>query len=143
MNKTISGDEYKNYKTQNRKVRNAQKQYDEHGKKIADSKWELNCLRIMQYEGLDNFETQKEFELLPTIRSNCLERTLSKRKWCIDFVFEDLKIVADSKGFTTEVARLKRHIFLHRYPDWEVYFLKDRRGLMNFIYKVKQKRGEK
>lgn len=143
MNKTISVDEYKNYKTQNRKVRNAQKQYDEHGKKIADSKWELTCLRKMQYEGIGNFEMWKEFDLLPTIRGEFLKRTLKKRTWTPDFVFDDLKIVADAKGHITEMARIKMQIFLWVYPEWEVYLIQNREELMNFIYKVKQKRGEK
>jgi hypothetical protein len=54
-------------------------------------------------------------------------------------VFEDLKIVADAKGFITDMARIKIQLFAWLYPDWEVFLIKNKNDLQELITKIKQK----
>jgi hypothetical protein len=127
----------KGFKTNfNRKVRNAKKHYDENGVKIADSTWELSCKNTLLLHGI-KFDFQKKFDLIPTIKRNWLKRTLAKRTWTPDFVFEDLKIVADAKGFITDMARIKIQLFAWLYPDWEVFLIKNKNDLQELLKKVK------
>ena len=126
---------------ENKKVRGATKVYDEKGVKIADSKWEYTCMRMLETAGLKP-EKQRRFEILPTIKDRGCKRTLSKRTWSPDFTFEDLKIVADAKGWTTEMARIKMHMFLDKYFLWEVYVLKTEKDVYDLIEIIKERRGK-
>jgi hypothetical protein len=123
----------------NKKVRNAKKQFDHNGEKIADSKWELQCLRMLEMAGLKP-EKQRAFEILPTTRDRGLKRTLGKRSWHPDFTFDDLRIVADAKGWITEMARIKIQLFLFRYFQWEVYQLKNEADVYELIQIIKERR---
>ena len=120
----------------NKKVRNAKKHYDESGKKIADSTWELTCKNILTQHGI-SFQFQEKFDLIPTVKRSWLPRTLSRRTWSPDFVFPELKIVADAKGHITEMARIKVHLFCWLYPDWECYLIKTKKDLYSLIEKLK------
>jgi len=122
----------------NRKVRNAKKQFDINGDKIADSKWELQCLEMLEAAGLRP-EKQRAFEILPAISGRGLKRALNKRRWHPDFTFPELKVVADAKGWVTEIARVKIHIFMDKYPGWAVYQLKTREDVYSFIDVVNYK----
>ncbi len=122
---------------ENRRVKNATKVFDSEGKKIADSKWELKCKVAMEQAGL-KFEFQKKFLLLPTMRRKGLKRALSKKSWTADFVFEDLKIVADAKGFMTDVAPITIKLFCFRYPEYDIYILNNKTDLYNFINEIKK-----
>lgn len=124
----------------NRKVMNAVKVYDEQGVKQADSGWEYTCKQEMLNAGLE-FEEQKKFFLLPTKKRTGLP-TLKMRSWTPDFTFEKHKIVADAKGYVTEMARIKIHLFLHLYYDWDVVLLSDKSNLFTFINKIKQLENE-
>lgn len=125
----------------NRKVMNATPVHDAQGNKLADSKWEYRCKNTMEDAGL-KFEFQKKFLLLPTTRQQGM-RTLKKRTWAPDFVFEDHQIVADAKGHITEMARIKIQLFLYLYPGWKVYLIITPSDLFTFINQIKQiKHGE-
>ena len=120
----------------NRKVMNAVKVYDEQGVKQADSGWEYTCKQEMLNAGLE-FEEQKKFLLLPTKKRTGLP-TLKMRSWTPDFTFEKYKIAADAKGYVTEMARIKIHMFLVMYPDWSVVLIKNKNDLNTFIHKLKK-----
>lgn len=120
----------------NRKVKNAVKVFDAHGNVIADSGWEYLCRKEFENAGLV-FDFKRSFGLLPTIKSEGLG-TLRMRKWTPDFCFERHRIVADSKGHVTEMAKIKVHMFLFKYQDWSVFFLKNKSELFTFINYIKQ-----
>ena len=86
----------------NRKVRNARKVLSSGGQVLADSQWEYRCRQVIEESGLV-FVFQRKFELLPTVRTEGLG-VLRKRTWTPDFTFEKEKVVADAKGFMTEMA---------------------------------------
>jgi hypothetical protein len=119
----------------------ATKVYDDQGNKIADSKWEHTCTRMLNMACVA-FEPQRKFEILPTVRGRGSKNTLARRTWTPDFTFEDLKIVADAKGWVTEMAKIKIHLFLHIYPQWEVYSLKTPKDVHELIQIVKERRGK-
>lgn len=124
----------------NRRVLNANKVVDLQGNVLADSKWEHRCKSVLEDAGLE-FEFQRRFELLPTVRDK-KTGTLRARKWTPDFCFERFKIVADAKGYMTEMAKIKVHLFLHFYPEWDVYLLKNKSDLFTFINYIKQIQNE-
>jgi hypothetical protein len=121
----------------NKHVRGATKVYDDQGNKLADSKWEHKCLIAIKESGLP-YSLQQTFGLLDKRISKGMNKTLRKRTWTPDFVFEKHKIVADAKGWTTQIAKLKIHMFLDKYPDWDIYVLKDLNDLYNFIAMLKR-----
>ncbi len=121
----------------NRHVRGAKKVYDDKGNKLADSRWEYTCLQAIKGSGLW-FEAQRKFLLLETRRSRGMAKTLRLRTWSPDFTFADHYIVADAKGFTTQIAKLKMHMFLDKYPEWDIYLLKNLNDLYNFINMLKR-----
>lgn len=124
--------------TTNRKVRNARKVYDEKGNVLADSKWEYTVLKMLETARLA-FEKQRKFELIPTTRPiKNIGKTLSKRSWKPDFCFEKEKIVADAKGHTTEMARIKIQLFLHLYPGWDIWILKNKEDVFELIHHLKK-----
>ena len=137
--KSESAEESLTHPQPNKKVRNAKKHYDETGKLIAHSTWELQCLRMLQMVGLEP-EQQRAFEILSKVRGRGLKRSLGKRTWSPDFTFDDLKIVADAKGWTTEMARIKIHLFLEKYNEWEVYILKTEKDVYDLIEIIKERR---
>lgn len=63
-----------------------------------------------------NLETQKSFELIPTMKHNGI--TLRKITYKADFYFiENNKIiVVDTKGFATDNYKIKKRLFLQKYP---------------------------
>lgn len=120
----------------NRKVMNAMKVVDQEGRVLADSRWEYMCKEILKECNVD-FTFQQKFELLPTIRRESLP-TLRKRVWSPDFTFHRHKLVADAKGHITEVAKLKIHLFLYLYPEWDVVLLQNKNQLYNLIKNLKE-----
>ncbi len=58
-------------------------------------------------------------ELQPTFRKN--NKTYRSIKYVADFVYYDVEreetIVEDTKGFKTEVYKIKKKLFEYKYPD--------------------------
>ncbi len=121
----------------NRHVKNAKKVYNESGQKIADSRWEHTCHEALKASDIP-FEPQRKFILLEKIRSKWMGKTLRTRSWTPDFTFEQFKVVADAKGFTTQVAKLKMHLFLEKYAEWDIVLLYNLNDLYNFINLLKR-----
>lgn len=121
---------------ENKKVRGAKKVIGDSGEVLADSRLEYSCKLIIEESGLE-MDFQRCFDLLPTIRREGLP-TLRKRIWKPDFTFEKHHVVADAKGHVTEVAKLKIHLFLYLYPDWDVVILRNKNDVYNLIKTLKQ-----
>ena len=93
--------------------------------KIYDSKKEAKRayeLDMMQRAGLiHNLERQKSFELQPSFKLN--GKTIRAITYIADFVYtkNGQVIVEDVKGSKktlTEVYRIKKKLFLYRYPQY-------------------------
>lgn len=89
--------------------------------RIYDSKKEAKRayeLEILQRAGLiSNLEKQKVFELQPSFKINGkTERAIT---YVADFVYikNGKIIVEDTKGFKTDVYKIKRKMLLYKYPD--------------------------
>lgn len=88
-----------------------------------DSKLEANRyleLKALESKGfISGLELQKEFELQPKFRDNQgkLQRPI---KYIADFVYYDEEgnyIAEDTKGFETPEFKIKKKMFLFKYPD--------------------------
>lgn len=111
-------------KTNNKRVNNAQKQYDSEGKCIADSKLELKVKTHLETLKIP-FLFQVPFILTEKTKCNITGKTIRGCTWKIDFVFSERKLAIDAKGYVTEVAKLKYKFFKKIYPDWDIVFVKN------------------
>jgi len=80
-------------------------------------------LKLMQEVGLiKDLKLQPQFLLIPTFRKN--GKTYRKTVYIADFSYFSIKddkiIVEDTKGFKTDVYRLKRKMFEYKYPQLEI-----------------------
>lgn len=91
-----------------------------------DSKLEANRyqeLKILKKIGeIKDLDRQVKFELQPSYKKN--GKTIRAIYYIADFVYYDLnkkkKIVEDTKGFKTEVYKLKKKLFEFKYPELEI-----------------------
>ena len=79
-------------------------------------------LKLMTRGGLiKNLELQPEFEILPAYRRN--GKKVQNIKYIADFKYTDIQrgieVVEDVKGFKTNVYKLKKKMFLYKYPQYE------------------------
>ena len=103
-----------------------------HNKKIVidnikfDSKKEGNRyrqLRLLEKAGLiRDLELQPAFLLQPSFKKN--GKTNRKIEYIADFKYYDLEskkwIIEDTKGFKTDVYKLKKKLFEYKYEDLEI-----------------------
>ena len=89
--------------------------------RVYDSKKEAKRayeLEMLQRAGLiSNLEKQKVFELQPSFKINGkTERAIT---YLADFVYikDNKTIIEDTKGFKTDVYKIKRKMLLYKYPD--------------------------
>lgn len=80
-------------------------------------------LRLLEKAGeIKDLSRQVEFELQPSYRKR--SKTIRAIKYIADFVYFDVKdkkmIVEDTKGFKSEVYKLKKKIFEYKYKDLEI-----------------------
>lgn len=80
-------------------------------------------LKMMERCGLiKNLELQKPFELQPSFRKH--NKTYRAIKYIVDFSYYDVEreqiVVEDTKGFKTDVYKLKKKLFEYKYPDLEL-----------------------
>lgn len=86
-----------------------------------DSKKEGNRyleLKLLLKAGkIRDLELQKKFELLPKYKIN--NKTIRAISYIADFVYWDISknemIIEDTKGFKTEVYKLKKKLFEYKY----------------------------
>ena len=91
-----------------------------------DSQKEANRyleLKLLEKQGLIKYiDRQTRFELQPSYKKN--GKTIRAIYYIADFVYFDKAkkkmIIEDTKGFRTEVYKLKKKIFEYKYPDLEI-----------------------
>lgn len=70
---------------------------------------------------IKDLELQPVFELVPSqIHGG---KTMRKVSYIADFMYKDIKrgvtVVEDVKGFKTDVYKIKKKLFLYKYPKYE------------------------
>ena len=80
-------------------------------------------LKLMERQGLiKDIKLQVKFELQPKYKKN--NKTIKAINYIADFTYYDLNkgktIIVDTKGYRTEVYKLKKKIFEYIYPDLEI-----------------------
>lgn len=91
-----------------------------------DSQKEANRyldLLVLEKAGLiQDLHRQVRFELQPSYKKN--GKTVRPIYYVADFVYYDTfkgqKIVEDTKGYRTEIYKLKKKLFEFRYPELEI-----------------------
>lgn len=117
-------EQYKKHKEKNSKYKN-KKLYVNGGEKF-DSKREYERWMGLHYEQatgmIKDLRRQVRFELQPSYKKN--GKTIRAITYVADFVYYDnIKgkiIVEDSKGYRTDVYKLKKKLFEYKYPDLEI-----------------------
>lgn len=102
-----------------------------HNKKVTfrgitfDSKLEARRyseLLLLKRAGvIKDLQLQPEFELIPSFKKN--GKTFRKTVYKADFMYttkDGTKVVEDTKGFKTEVYKLKKKLFEYKYPDLKI-----------------------
>jgi hypothetical protein len=89
--------------------------------KLEAKRWkELKVLQ--QANKITNLRRQVKFNLQPSYKKN--GKTIKSINYIADFYYYDLKkrkyIVEDTKGFKTDVYKLKKKIFEYKYPELEI-----------------------
>lgn len=80
-------------------------------------------LKLMERQGLiKDIKLQVKFELQPKYKKN--GKTIRAINYIADFTYFDVNkgktIIVDTKGYRTEVYKLKKKIFEYKYPDLEI-----------------------
>lgn len=80
-------------------------------------------LKLLEKQGLiKDLRIQVRFELQPSYKKN--GKTIRAIYYIADFVYFDKAkkkmIIEDTKGFRTEVYKLKKKIFEYKYPGMEI-----------------------
>ena len=77
-----------------------------------DSKLELNFYRYLELQGID-FIHQQKYVIQEGFRFE--GKKIQEITWTPDFYFPDKQVIVDTKGFATEVFRIKQKLFLFKY----------------------------
>lgn len=105
----------KKNKYYNQKIENHEGKFDS---KKEYREW---CqLKLLEKSGkITNLERQKEFQLIPTIRTE--KETIRRTSYFADFFYFDNDknawVVQDTKGFKTDVYQIKKKLMLWLYPN--------------------------
>ena len=91
-----------------------------------DSQLEANRwyeLKLLQRaKQIKDLRRQIRFELQPSYKKN--GKTIQSINYIADFVYYDINkkkfIVEDTKGYKTEIYKLKKKIFEYKYPELEI-----------------------
>lgn len=77
----------------------------------------LELKLLLKARKIRDLELQKKFELLPKYKIN--NKTIRAISYIADFVYWDISknemIIEDTKGFKTEVYKLKKKLFEYKY----------------------------
>lgn len=97
---------------------------------VFDSKLEAKRyqeLKLLERVGdIKDLQLQPSFDLIPSFKKN--GKTFRKTTYKADFSYIDTKtgqmIVEDSKGFLTELYKLKKKLFEYKYSDLTIKEIK-------------------
>lgn len=95
-----------------------------------DSKLEANRykeLKLLQKSGkIKELQLQPSFELIPSFKKN--GKTFRKSTYKADFSYIDTStgetIIEDTKGFITELYKLKKKLFEYKFPNLSIKEIK-------------------
>lgn len=77
----------------------------------------LELKLLLKARKIRDLELQKKFELLPKYKMN--NKTIRAISYIADFVYWDISknemVIEDTKGFKTEVYKLKKKLFEYKY----------------------------
>lgn len=77
----------------------------------------LELRLLLKARKIRDLELQKKFELLPKYKIN--NKTIRAISYIADFVYWDISknemVIEDTKGFKTEVYKLKKKLFEYKY----------------------------
>ena len=84
-------------------------------------------LKMMQRSGrISNLKLQPRFELQPSFKKN--GKTYRKIEYVADFQYLDNKtkktVIEDTKGFETDVFKIKLKMFEYKYPNLEITLIR-------------------
>lgn len=75
---------------------------------------------------IKDLELQPTFELIPTFKKD--KKTYRKTTYKADFKYYDIEknktIVEDTKGFLTDIYKLKKKLFEYTYKDLQIIEIK-------------------
>ena len=108
-----------------------------------DSKLELYCYKLLNEMGV-SFIFQKKIILVDKFKYN--DKTIRAITLTVDFVLEDEEktIYLDTKGFATEVAKIKYKMLKNKLKDnplTEVVWLNTQKNVKQFIINLKNKKN--
>jgi hypothetical protein len=110
--------------------------YDGHKFDSALEKRFYISLRDMKKNNLiKDFKCQVSYEIIPTTKLEGMKRANRKTTYTTDFVVEmedGREFIIDSKGYSTDVFKLKKKIFEHKHQQ-RIYVLKNLNELDNLI----------
>ena len=125
----MSVEEYRLYKENETK----QKKNNKFGNKIVyvdgmkfdsefeNQRWE-DLKNMQRAKEIKNLRRQVKFELQPSYIKN--DKVIQPINYVADFVYYDINkrgfIIEDTKGYKTEIYKLKKKIFEYKYPDLEI-----------------------
>lgn len=80
-------------------------------------------LKLMKRQGLiTDIKLQVKFELQPKYKKN--NKTIRAINYIADFTYFDVNkgktIIVDTKGYRTDIYKLKKKIFEYKYPNLEI-----------------------
>ena len=95
-----------------------------------DSKLEANRykeLKLLQKSGkIKELQLQPSFELIPSFKKN--GKTFRKSTYKADFSYIDTAtgetVIEDTKGFITELYKLKKKLFEYKFPNLSIKEIK-------------------
>ena len=84
-------------------------------------------LKLLERAGLiKDIQLQVKYELQPSFKKN--GETYRAITYIADFVYKNMKnnaiIVEDTKGYETEVFKIKRKLFEYKFPEYELKIIK-------------------
>lgn len=79
-------------------------------------------LKLLEENGeIFDLELQPKFELIPSFKKD--GKTYRKTTYIADFAYKDKEgqlIIEDTKGYETEVYKIKKKLFEYRYRDLKI-----------------------
>lgn len=116
-------DKYRSYKNKTNKYSNEKIIVDgiEFDSKLEARRWQQ--LNLLQKAGnIKDLRRQIKFELQPSYIKN--DKVIQSINYVADFVYYDLNkrqfIIEDTKGYKTEIYKLKKKILEYKYPELEI-----------------------
>ena len=99
--------------------------------------------RLKLFGLLGNLELQKRIELMGSFRCDLDDILVRGIVWRVDFYFPGVGILVDTKGWATEVSKIKMKLFrdclrrgLYDFPIKELYFPSNRRDCDGVILRL-------